>query len=175
MHETAEDLRELGRVLDASYAAASAHLRSILRPERRMTPEQVVRALRGVFVLHLATVTASGAPRVAPVDGLFYRGRLWFGLPPGALRQRHVRARPRVSATWTVGEELVVIVHGTARAIEEGDPDHAGYVGYCREVYGAEAFAYWRDHYADRGGRELTARIDPERMFASASRPERIG
>ncbi len=57
MHETAEDLRELQRVLDASYARAGEHLRSIFRPERRLSAEDVVGVLRGVFVLHLATVT----------------------------------------------------------------------------------------------------------------------
>jgi hypothetical protein len=65
--------------------------------------EQVVRALQGVFVLHLATVTASGAPLVAPIDGLFYRGRVWFGVPPGAVRIQHIRARPQVSAVHSVG------------------------------------------------------------------------
>lgn len=49
MHETPDDLRELQRVLDESYARAGEHLRSIFTPERRMSAEEVVRTLRGLL------------------------------------------------------------------------------------------------------------------------------
>lgn len=169
MHETPDDLRELQRVLDESYAAAGLHLRSIFQPERRMSAEQVVRALRGVFLLHLATVTAACEPMVAPIDGLFYRGRLWFGFPPGAVRIRHLRARPQVSAVYTLGEDLCVIAHGTAREVVSSDPEHAHFERYGREVYGA-AWDYWVDHYKDREGSDFTAWIEPRRMYAALMR-----
>ncbi|MDQ3654220.1 MAG: pyridoxamine 5'-phosphate oxidase family protein [Chloroflexota bacterium] len=50
-------------------------------------------------LLSLATVNRHGEPRVGPVDGLFYRGRFWFGSSPKAARFRHIRARPAVSVT----------------------------------------------------------------------------
>jgi hypothetical protein len=146
MHESREDLLELQRILDESYACAGEHLRSIFTPERRLSVEQVVRALQGVFVLHLATVTASGAPLVAPIDGLFYRGRVWFGVPPGAVRIQHLRARPQVSAVHSVGEELCIIVHGAA-------------------------WGYWAERYRDREGTGFTAWIEPRRMYAMATTP----
>jgi nitroimidazol reductase NimA-like FMN-containing flavoprotein (pyridoxamine 5'-phosphate oxidase superfamily) len=170
MHESREDLPELQRILDESYACAGENLRSIFSPEHRLSVEQVVRALQGVFVLHLATVTASGAPLVAPIDGLFYRGRVWFGVPPGAVRIQHIRARPQVSAVHSVGEELCIIVHGTAHEIDTKDPEHGAYLGYCREVYGA-TWDYWAERYRDRKGTGFTAWIEPRRMYAMATTP----
>ncbi len=110
---------------------------------------------------------------LAPIDGLFYRGRLWFGVPPGGLRAHHLRARPQVSATYNRGEELAVIVHGAAREIAPDDPAHADYLAYCREVYGA-AWDYWENHYKDRKGPGFTGWIEPRRMFASAQHPETL-
>jgi hypothetical protein len=166
VHETAEDLLRLQGMLDASYARAGSHLRSIFTRERRMSAHDVVETLRGVFLLHLATVTAAGEPFLAPIDGLFYRGHLWFGVPPGAARARHLRARPQVSAAYTVGEDLCVLVHGSAREIDPGDPAHAGYLAYCRDVYGP-AFDYWRERYRERAGAGFTGWIEPRRIFAS--------
>jgi hypothetical protein len=136
MYETAEDLIALSDLLDRSHARAGAHLRSIFTPERRIPAEELVALLPGVQVLNLATVSRACAPRVAPVDGLFYRGRFWFGTAAAAVRVTHLRERPQVSASHTRGEELAVIVHGTATLVEAGDPAQAGFASYYREVYG---------------------------------------
>ena len=136
MYETAEDLIALSDLLDRSYARAGEHLRSIFTPERRIPAAELVKLLPGVQILNLATVSRSCAPRVAPVDGLFYRGRFWFGSAAASVRFTHLRERPQVSASHTRGEELAVIVHGTATLVEVGDPAHAGFAGYYREVYG---------------------------------------
>ena len=98
MHETSEDIARLQALLDASHAAAGAHLRSIFATERRVAAADLPAQLTGVQVTHLATVTARGQPRVAPVDGLFFRGALHVGTAPGAMRARHLRVRPQVSA-----------------------------------------------------------------------------
>ena len=166
MHETGDDLLDLQRALDESDAAAGEHLRSIFRPERRLIAEQVVAELRGVFVLHLATVTAAGEPRVAPIDGLFFRGHFWFGFPPGAVRIAHVRKRPQVSATYTKGEQVCVLVHGVAHEVAEEAPAYAEYEVYARDVYTPEVWDYWRARYEDRRGVGLTAWIEPSRIFA---------
>lgn len=136
MYETAEDLVELTALLDRSYARAGEHLRSIFTPERRIVAEELVTLLPGVQVLNLATVSRACEPRVAPVDGLFYRGRFWFGSAAASVRFTHLRERSQVSASHTRGEELAVIVHGTATLIEAGDPTQAGFANYYREVYG---------------------------------------
>jgi hypothetical protein len=136
MYETPEDLNALSDLLDRSYMRSGDHLRSIITPERRIPAAELVALLPGVQVLNLATVSRACAPRVAPVDGLFYRGRFWFGSAAASVRFTHLRERPQVSASHTRGEELAVIVHGTATLIEAGDPAHAGFASYYREVYG---------------------------------------
>ncbi len=66
MHETPAELRDLQVLLDDCRADAGTHLRSIFRDERRMSAAQVVRELAGVFVLHVATVTAQGRRCLPP-------------------------------------------------------------------------------------------------------------
>jgi hypothetical protein len=136
MHETADDLIELTALLDRSYARSGEHMRSIFAPESRIPAEELVALLPRVQVLNLATVSRACEPRVAPVDGLFYRGRFWFGSAAASVRFTHLRERPQVSASHTRGEELAVIVHGTAVLIDRDDPRHIGFAAYYREVYG---------------------------------------
>lgn len=161
MHETSDDLRALERLLDGSHAAAGSHLRSIFSDGRRLTAERLCALLPGVQVLNLATVTAACEPRVAPVDGLFYRGRFHFGSSPDSVRFRHIRVRPQVSASHTRGEEMAVIVHGTARLVDPGAPEHAGFRDYLLEVYGHD----WEDWASGA----LYARIEPARMLTFAA------
>lgn len=169
MHENEADLRQLQLVLDRSYAEAGEHLRSIFRPERRMSAEELAELLRGVFVLNVATVTAAGHPMVAPVDGLFYRGKLLFGFPPGSVRAGHLRARPHVSAVHHRGEDHCVIVHGVAREIDLEALENAELLAYFKEVYGS-SWTYWHDeHYKDREGTEFNAWIEPRCLFTMKS------
>lgn len=132
-----------------------------------MTASEVVAELAGVFVLDVATVTARAEPIVAPVDGLFFRARLWIGFPPGSLRAGHLRARPAVSACFAKGEDVCVLAHGRAREIQRSDPLYDDYQRYGRECYGARLWDYWTDeHYRDREGPSFTAWIEPRKMFA---------
>lgn len=124
--ETPADVAALQRVLDESYAAAGVHLRSIFSAGNRCSAADLVRALRGVFLVQVATVTAKCEPLVAPVDGLFYRGRLFVGFPAGSVRARHLRMRPQVSASHTDGD-FCVIVHGRAEEVGPGHEFHDGY------------------------------------------------
>jgi hypothetical protein len=170
MHETSEDLAELQRRLDESYAAAGEHIRSIFVPPLRSSAEDLARTLTGIFVINLAVVTGRGEPLVAPVDGLFYRGRLWFGLPPRSQRVRHVRARPAVSATQTEGElpsGRCLIVHGIAREVTYGHPMHAGYSRYVMPLYGLPIpDDLDNDPKEGRPREDFTGYIEPRRIFA---------
>ena len=161
MHETPDDLVQLQALLDRSYEWAGEHLRSIFTPERRIPATDLAALLPGVQVLNLATVTRGCEPRVAPVDGLFYRGRFWFGSAPSSVRFTHVRERPQVSASHTRGESLAVIVHGTAEVVDVGDPANVGFRRYCLEVYGPD----WEEW----GASAAYARIDAKRMYTFRS------
>ena len=171
MHETPDDLAELQRRIDDSYASAGDHIRTIFRPELQSSAEDLARSLAGIFVITLATVTAKGEPLVAPVDGLFYRGRLFFGLPPRSLRARHLRARPSVSATHMQGELTddggrCLIVHGVAQEVTFGHPLHAGYSRYVMPLYGLPV-PDDLDTAPDDGPREdFTGFIEPRRIYA---------
>lgn len=157
MHETEKDIRELQELLDRSYERSGEHLRRIFTEERRVPAAELPHLLTGVQVLHLATVTAKGEPRVAPVDGLFFRGRFWFGSSHDSMRFRHIRARPQVSATVTHGEPFAVVVHGIAHEVDIKAEEIRPFVDYLLEVYGSD-WSGW--------GRESPyARIEPRTMF----------
>jgi hypothetical protein len=136
MYETDEELRALQELLDASYARAGSHLRSIWGERTRLQAEEVSGELTGVQVLDLATVTPRSEPRVAPVDGLFFRGRFWFGSADSSTRFKNIRANPAVSAAVTRGlETFLVIVHGNAIETDPRGPEAGGFADYAGEVY----------------------------------------
>lgn len=156
MHESPEDLDRLQQLLDTSYAAAGPHLRSIITEERRLDAAGVVDEMGAMRVMALATTTSGGAPRVGPVDGLFYRGRLHFGSGADSLRFRHLRARPAVSASVIDGERLQITVHGTAREVSPAADPHLA--SFLIDVYGREAWDSWMSAIP-------WARIEPDRMI----------
>lgn len=162
MHETADDLRALQELLDRSYAAAGRHLLSIHTPERRLSATTVAERLTGMCLLALATVTADGRPVVGPVDGIFYRGAFHFGSAPDSVRFRHIRARPQVSATHLLGEEMAVTVHGRATEI----PIDGGFRETLLAIYVPRYGAGWESDFLDSG--PVYARIDADRMFTFA-------
>jgi hypothetical protein len=166
VHETPEDLAELQRLLDRSYAAAGAHLLSIHTPERRLAAAQIAERLTGMCLLSLATVTADGRPVAGPVDGIFLRGAFHFGSSPDSVRFRHIRARPQVSATHLPGEHLGVTVHGRAVPV---DVRVAELRQTLLEVYVPRYGPEWEE-FLDSG--PVYARIDAERMFAFWMPPE---
>ncbi len=158
MYEQPEDLTRLQSVLDASYERAGAHLRTVFVARKRISAEELPELLPGVQILSLATVTAAGEPRVAPVDGLFFRGAFWFGSDPNSARFRHIRHRPAVSADHIRGEELAILVHGTAQVIDHNAPEHAAFRAYCVETYG--------EKWLEFGPPAMYARIEAKAMFA---------
>ena len=147
MRESESDLQCLQAVLDASYESAGPHLRSIITPERRLTAVDLTARLTGMKILALATVNSRGAPIAGPVDGIFYRGEFWFGTSPEALRVRHIRQNPAVSATHVPGEDLAVTVHGTAHI--EGAPADlsGGFREVCRGFTGTSGWSGGKARY----------------------------
>ena len=164
VHETPADLTVLQRLLDRSYTNIGEHMRTIHTPERRVAASDLARVLRGVRVLDLATVTAACEPRVSPVDGLFFRGRVYFGSAHESVRFRHLRARPQVSACHTIGETFATIVHGRAVEVDVRAPEQRELLAYIVEVY-----PDWEAWYAS--STPPYARIEPAVMYAYAFDP----
>lgn len=135
MHETPEDLARLQELLDASYASSGPHLRDIHTDAARLDAQALVDAYTGMQVLVVATVSADGRPLTGPVDSFLFRGTLRFGTSPDAVRARHLRRSPRISATHVRGEALVVTVHGRVRELDLRGED-ADFAALTREHYG---------------------------------------
>ena len=161
MDETPAELADLQELIDRSFASAGDHLRAIVRPERRLTARQVAAYLQGVKHLAVATVTASGQPRVAPVDGLFWHGYFHFSTAASSVRARHLTARPAVSAAHVVGDQVAFWTYGRAQLVRPGDTVWDAFEEHWREVYDGGAASDWAPD-------PVYVRIVPERFFAYA-------
>jgi nitroimidazol reductase NimA-like FMN-containing flavoprotein (pyridoxamine 5'-phosphate oxidase superfamily) len=168
VRETPADIAGLQELLDASHAQAGAHLKGIITPDRRLSAAQLAERLTGMRLLALATVTADGRPIVGPVDGIFYRGCFHFGTSPDAVRMRHIRSRPQVSATHLPGEELAVTVHGRAVPLDIGAAEHAELRETVLGIYIPRYGEGW-EAFLDSG--VVYARIEPAKMFTFQMTP----
>jgi hypothetical protein len=162
LRETAADIAWLQDLIDASHAGAGGHLRSIFDDELRVAAADLPSRLAGVQVLHLATVTATCEPRVAPVDGLFIHGRWHFGTAPDAIRAKHLDARPAVSASVAHGERFAMLVHGQVAPIDFDAREHADARACFIETYG--------DGWEDFAAPNRYWRLEPERVFTFGGR-----
>jgi general stress protein 26 len=135
--ETPDEVAALQRLLDASYAASTAHLRAIIAGRRVLTARDLTLLLTGMKVLSVATVTAKGEPRVGAMDGHFLHGTWTFSTDGRAAKARHMQARPAVSVAHVDGEELAVFSHGRAERMRETDADWP------------ETLAHWTAHYGE--------------------------
>ncbi|MFM9448269.1 pyridoxamine 5'-phosphate oxidase family protein [Streptomyces acidiscabies] len=126
MNESAAELAGLQHLIDESVRRASPSLRSSFGlPEQSLSAAQLVRRCAGVFQVILATVTASGAPRCAPVGALFVGGRLYVPTSARSHRARNVAERPALSLSLSAEDGFALIVHGTGRIMGPSDPGFA--------------------------------------------------
>lgn len=148
MRETADELAALQELIDASFAAASEHLRGIMAPERRLTAERIVADLPSPAVLNVATVTRRGEPRISALDGHFLHARWYFTTAGDSPKAVQIRARPAVSASYTPRDGYGIFCHGDATLVD-GDEKQM-LIDHCTRVYGAspetfgEGIAYVR-------------------------------
>ncbi|WP_344666118.1 pyridoxamine 5'-phosphate oxidase family protein [Catenulispora yoronensis] len=171
MLETTEELAALQSLLDQSIAAAGPHLRGIITEKRRLDAASLVGRLSGMRLITVATATADGRPLTGPFDGYFLRGSWWFSSGPDAVRIRHLRARPAVSATYLPGEEMSVTVHGRAELFDLHGPECADLRQAMLDFYlpkQGPAFQEWMDGLV--GG--VGVRIVASKMFTFSASPE---
>jgi general stress protein 26 len=135
MLETADEVTALQDLLDASHASSTSHLREIINDDRTLSARALVALLTGMKVLSVATVTATGEPRISALDGHFLHGTWTFSTNATAAKARHMQARPSVSVAHVDGEELALFSHGRVERMRESDPDWA------------ETIAHWTAHY----------------------------
>jgi len=162
--ESEEDIRELQALLDRTFARANPHLLAIVKPERRLNARQVVRYLQGTKHVAFATVNAKGEPRVAPLDGVFVRGRFTVSTGGRAARLEHLRANNACSAAHMDGDTVGIVVHGHAEIVGRDHPDAAELEPIWREIYGSSPFEW--------GEGVVFMRIEPTSMWSYAFHPE---
>jgi uncharacterized pyridoxamine 5'-phosphate oxidase family protein len=114
-------------------------------------------------LLVLATVTADGRPINGPVDGIFYRGAFHFGTASNAVRWRHIRQRPHVSATHLPAEAFAVTVHGKAAPVDVRQDE--GLRETLLDVYTPRYGPGWETDFLEGEHPPVYARIEAERMF----------
>ncbi len=163
MH-TDEDLDRLQVILDASAASADGLLRQTFDPAGHLlSARQLARYFDRARGVALATVTAKGEPRVAPVGAVFHRATLHIPTAEHAKRVAHIRRRPAVSVTHFVLSSIAVIVHGQATLVGRADPD----VAVLDTLH--DGGEWWRDLRSRGAG--IYIRIEPEHVYAWAANP----
>lgn len=166
MHERPEDIARLQALLDRSIERAGTFLRSSFEmPEHSLSVGQLTRYLRGIQNVAFATTTAKGEPRVAPIGSLFYRGRFHIPTVSTAARTRMVAARPAVSLTHFVGDDLAIIAHGVATVIPADHPDFAAVEAMQREANG-QSVRDW--------GEGIYLRVEAETIVTFARYPDQF-
>lgn len=166
MHETPEDLERLQALIDRSIEQASPFLRrSFQMPEHSLSATQLVAHLGGSLTVALATVTARGEPRVAPIDALFVRGRFYVPTVAESVRARHLAKRPGASLTYFEGIDLAVLVHGEASLLGEEQPEF-GELDAVQVAAGNQSPTQW-------SGTGVYLRVEPNSLFTFARYPER--
>ncbi|HEY1966696.1 MAG TPA: pyridoxamine 5'-phosphate oxidase family protein [Pseudonocardia sp.] len=161
MNETSQELDWLQALLDRSIGAAGSHLTSIVEPGRRtLLASRICADLRGTVVLNVATVTASGQPRLSAVDGHFLHGRWHFSTAGNASKAGHLRARPALSVAYTPRDGYGIWAHGTATEIDAASEPGRRLLAYLSEYYG-QSPTEWADSIA-------MFRVDPRWMVGFA-------
>jgi hypothetical protein len=123
-------------LIDRSMQSASGQLRSIARPNRRLSAAQVCDVLKGKRQMAVATVTTRGEPRVSPLDLLLIHGRFYFCTSARAAKVAHLRARPAISLAYIDSDVVGVTAHGRAALHVWGSPRFAELDREFLAVYG---------------------------------------
>ena len=144
MFESENEVRDLQALIDRTFARANPHLARIVKPERRLSARQVVRYLQGTKHVAFGTVNERGEPRVAPLDGVFFRGRFTVSTGAEAARLRHLRANPACSAAHMDGDTIGIVVHGHVAIIGRGDDGVEEIEPVWRDIYGSSPFEWAR-------------------------------
>ncbi|MFW6074179.1 MAG: pyridoxamine 5'-phosphate oxidase family protein [Chloroflexota bacterium] len=168
MRELAGDLQWLDELLSRSMEQAGPFLRSSFEmPDHSLSARQMVKHLDGLPTISMASVTAAGEPRVAPIGAIFYRCRFHAPTVRNAARVRHYERRPALSATYYEGIDLAIIIHGRATIVDEDDPSFAPVDAELQRLTG-ESVLEWDS--ADG----VYVRVDPDVIYTFARYPDQF-
>ena len=161
---SADELSDLQRLLDESARSAGDALRETFEPAGHLlSARQLAAYFAATRGFALATVTAAGDPRVAPVGAVFYRAKFHVPTADYSKRVEHVVDRDSVSLTHFVLGSIAVIVHGRATVIAATDPDFAALEALH------DGGEWWRKIRGTDSGVYL--RVEPRRIYSWADDP----
>lgn len=165
MYETPEEIEQLQTLLERSIERAGPFLReSFAMPTHSLSARQLLSFWQGLQTVALATVTSKGEPRVAPIGALLLHGRFYIPTVENATRTKHVLRNAAISLTCYQGNDLAVIVHGTATAIRPDDAAFADIEAFQREKSGVSVQEW---------GAGIFLAISPAMIYTYARFPER--
>ncbi|HET6869361.1 MAG TPA: pyridoxamine 5'-phosphate oxidase family protein [Solirubrobacteraceae bacterium] len=158
MRETADDLERLQRLLDDSIERASGFLRSSFQmPERSLDARSLAARLDGSLTVALATVTARGEPRVAPINAFFLRASFYVPTVAESARARHLASRPAASLTYFERTSLAVIAHGNVEIVPAEHPAFDE-LDEAQVALGHQSPREWRGH-------AVYLHLEPSRLY----------
>ena len=126
-------------------------------PDRVLSWDEVEQKLAESKTYWLATTRRDGRPHAVPVDGIWWKGALYFGGDPATVHIRNLRDDPR-AVVHTESGESPVIAEGIAQWHQPADDEIKGLVTATQAKYGYPASP---DSY--RAG---TWRLSPVRVLA---------
>jgi len=163
MNESAADVARLQSLLDRSATKGGPHLRRTFQvPEHAVTAEQLVRYWGDGKGFALATVTANGEPRVAPVGVLLEQAHLYVPTAGDSGHVAHIVRNPAVSLTHWVDDLVAIIIHGKGALIHRESADYPALAEIVRATW-------WRDLHHARNGAFL--RIEADVLYSWAHDP----
>lgn len=137
MHETQEQLSELGDIIRRSADTAGAFLRNAFEvPAKSLTAQELAEQLEGFFTIALAVGTSDGRPIVSPVGCLLWNGRFVVPTVASSVKARLASRRPEVSFTHHTESDFAVLVQGIATVIPAADPAARPYDDHLIERHG---------------------------------------
>jgi hypothetical protein len=167
VHETPDEIAALDQLLRDSLRGSTEHLRSIVvEGDRTLDGAETCRVLTGMRTLSLATVTASGEPRISGVDGHFLHARWVFSTSATSAKVRHLRRRPAVSVAHIVGDDLGVFCHGRVEELGRDHPDFDTIDEHLTAHYGSSPSSWGPDIFYGR--------VQPHWMVSYAFAKDRL-
>ena len=122
MDVTPEEREHLATILRDSMERTGPFVRASFEwPAHALSLDDLLALFRQMRVVVLATATAAGAPRVAPVGCLLVGAAFCVPTVRSAARCRMVARRPEVSFAYIEERALAVIVHGRGSIVGAGD------------------------------------------------------
>jgi hypothetical protein len=161
MFETAPEIRELQRLLDASFK--NAKQRVLIYDADQLLSARQLAGFRGAKLIAVASVNSKGEPRVAPRSAAFLHGKFYLASDAESVTVRRLRSNPAAAITY-FENHLLLMGHGSVDFIPTGDARFSAISPEWKK-----AFNGGRDALQ---GVDVFVRVDATHLVAFAQHPQ---